>query len=150
MRCTPGTPARVGVPGLLEGEMKMVKITVSERFADPPICLYDPDSRICFIPGRVVEIDERELTLLQKAWLEQGALVIVETDEAVARHTGGPPGRSELSGLAEMSYVDLYRKAKRAGLRYAVRPKKERLIGDLAAAQKAAGLLTRPEGINNG
>jgi len=114
----------------------MVKVTVSERFADPPICLYDPESRLCFIPGKLVELNERELTVLERKWLEQGALVVVAgTDE---------------SSLGRMSYVDLYRRAKEAGLRYPVRPKKERLIEDLSAAQKAAGLLTRPEGINNG
>jgi fructose-1-phosphate kinase PfkB-like protein len=114
----------------------MIKVTVSDRFADPPICLYDPESRVCFIPGKLVELDERELTVEQRRWLEQGALVVVSGREA--------------SSLAETSYVDLYRKAKEAGLKYAARPRKERLIEDLSAAQKAAGALTRPEGISNG
>ena len=114
----------------------MIKVTVSERFADPPICLYDPESRICFIPGKLVDLDERELTVQQRKWLEQGALVVVQGSEEVS--------------LDRMSYIDLYREAKEAGLRYAVRPKKERLIEDLSAAQKAAGILTRPEGINDG
>jgi fructose-1-phosphate kinase PfkB-like protein len=114
----------------------MIKVTVSDRFADPPICLYDPESRICFIPGKLVELDEHEVTIQQRKWLEQGALVIVR---------GGGT-----SSLAEASYVDLYRKAKEAGLKYAVRPRKQRLIEDLSAAQKAAGVLTRPEGIGNG
>jgi hypothetical protein len=86
----------------------MIRVTVSDRFADPPICLYDPESRICFIPGKLFELDERHLTVQQRSWLEQDALVVVQ----------------EGARLDEMSYVDLYRKAKEAGLRYPVRPKK--------------------------
>ncbi len=114
----------------------MIKVTVSDRFADRPICLYDPESRVCFMPGKLVELDERELTVQQRRWLEQGALVVVRDGEK--------------SRLDAMPYVELYRKAKEAGLKYAVRPNKERLIEDLSAAQKAAGVLTRPEGIGNG
>jgi len=128
----------------------MIKVTVSERFADPPICLYDPESRVCFIPGKVVELDERELTFLEKGWLDRGALVIVESEEVTGCGSAKPaPGDAALN-LAELAYVDLYRQAKEAGLRYGVLPKKTRLIEDLAAAQKAAGVVTRPEGIGNG
>jgi len=128
----------------------MVQVTVSERFADPPICLYDPESRLCFIPGKVVELDERRLTVLQRAWLDQGALVAVRTEGGGSRNAAGSGLQNHVSGLEEMSYLDLYRKAKQAGLRYAVTPKKARLIEDLSAAQKAAGMLTRPEGIQHG
>ncbi len=128
----------------------MIRVTVSERFADPPICLYDPESRVCFVPGKVVELDERDLTVLQKAWLDQGALVVVEADEVPGRDNLKLPQGDAPSNLAEMAYVDLYRTAKEAGLRYVVRPKKTRLIEDLTTAWKAAGVLTRPEGIGNG
>jgi hypothetical protein len=150
MTWVPGTPARVGVPVLPEGGQTMINVTVSERYADPPICLYDPESRICFVPGRVVELDERALTMLQKGWLGQGALVTVEAEEGAVGDTAGSGSENQVSNLEEMSYIDLYRKAKQAGLRYAVTPKKARLIEDLAAAQKAAGLLTRPEGVHHG
>jgi hypothetical protein len=120
-------------PDEREGEQNMIHVTVSDRFADPPICLYDPASRICFIPGKVVELDERALTRLQKMWLDQGALVVVEP----ATLNGEP-------------YRDLCRKAKDAGLKYAVPPTKQKLIEDLSAAQKAAGIVTRPEGITHG
>ena len=150
MKCGPGTPARSGVPGLLGGGTSVMNVTVSERFADPPICLYDPESRVCFVPGKVVELDERELTVLQKAWLDQGALVIVDSDGDKASGGENLPRVCAPSCLAEMAYVDLYRKAKKAGLRYAVRPKKSRLIEDLTAAQAAAGVLTRPGGMGDG
>lgn len=107
----------------------MIHVTVSDRFADPPICLYDPASRICFIPGKVVELDERALTRLQKMWLDQGALVVVAP--------ATPDG-------------ELCRKAKDAGLKCAAPPTKQKLIEDLSAAQKAAGIVTRPEGITHG
>jgi hypothetical protein len=123
--------------------MNMMKVTVSERFADPPICLYDPESRVCFVPGRLVELDERELTVLQKTWLDQGALTVVENERV-------PACGDVVPNFAELAYADLYRQAKEAGLRYSVLPKKTRLIEDLAAAQKAAGVLTRPEGVGNG
>ena len=128
----------------------MINVTVSERFADPPICLYDPESRVCFIPGKVVELDERELSVLQKIWIDEGALVFLESEGGKGRDTETPVRVSALAGTTEMAYADLYRKAKDAGLRYAVLPKKARLIEDLAAAQAAAGVLTRPEGVNNG
>jgi len=128
----------------------MIKVTVSERFADPPICLYDPESRVCFVPGKAVELDERELTVLQTAWLDEGALVVVESDEVTGRDNVKLPRGGAPSNLAAMAYLDLYRTAKKAGLRYGVRPKKTRLIEDLTAAWKAAGVLTRPEGIGNG
>lgn len=128
----------------------MINVTVSERFADPPICLYDPESRVCFIPGKVVELDERELSVLQKIWIDEGALVFLEGEGDKACDTENLLQGGAQPGLAEMAYADLYRKAKDAGLRYAVLPKKARLIEDLAAAQAAAGVLTRPEGVNNG
>ena len=128
----------------------MINVTVSERFADPPICLYDPESRVCFIPGKVVELDERELTVLQKIWLDQGALVVIEIGGGKASDTETPVRAGAPADLVDMAYSDLYRKAKDAGLRYAVLPKKARLIEDLAAARKAAGVLTRPEGIGDG
>ena len=128
----------------------MIKVTVSESFADPPICLYDPESRACFIPGKVVELDERELTVLEKSWLDQGALTIVENEWVSACGNEKSPPKDVVPNLAELAYVELYRQAKEAGLRYGVLPKKTRLIEDLAAARKAAGVLTRPEGIGNG
>ena len=95
-------------------------------------------------------MDERELTVLQKIWLDEGALVFLESDGGKGRATETPVRVSAPAGITEMAYADLYRRAKEAGLRYAVLPKKARLIEDLAAAQAAAGVLTRPEGVNNG